>query len=358
MEKKADRLVSSGRKAFTLIELMVVVAIVAILIGGVFQLVSVVGAVNEKARTTSRMQRLQNAISGFYAEYGYYPPVPQYNVPDPWSSQLKDDFGQTVNTATEAGLAEACRLACANQPVSFEYPPAQRWDPFINEMFKNYQIRSPNEVLGGTAASITKESWSEVKMFKFGLLSYLLPRIEQIGFTGKTATDASEEPDPNFYNSRQWKNNNPASTATDYRSKLVAQQAIENRAVVRWLPNLENIVDNGKKLLGIDTRDPRSAGEERAYRVREITDSKGAVVDMLGYEYNGQSYALRMVTLLDGWTREFYYYSPAPYQSYRIWSAGPDGKTFPPWIPVNTLPSDDRARAVGWTKDDVVRFDR
>jgi len=36
--------------------------------------------------------------------------------------------------------------------------------------------------------------------------------------------------------------------------------------------------------------------------------------------------------MVDGWGNEFYYYSPPPHQTYRLWSAGANGKTFPPWV--------------------------
>ena len=61
------------------------------------------------------------------------------------------------------------------------------------------------------------------------------------------------------------------------------------------------------------------------------------------------------MTVLDGWGNDFYYYSPQPFQSYRLWSAGPDGKTFPPWVPLSTLKTDgDRKTAANWMADDIM----
>ena len=55
----------------------------------------------------------------------------------------------------------------------------------------------------------------------------------------------------------------------------------------------------------------------------------------------------------DGWDNELYYYSPEPYQSYVLWSAGANGRTFPPWISREKLPSDAN-RCVGyWVRDDI-----
>ena len=348
---------AGSRQAFTLIELMVVVAIIGILIGGIFQLLSTAGQMNQKAETIARLQRLQNALSGFYAEYGTYPPVPHYQSPDPWAAGIKDDFGQALSgsISTEDGFAAACTFVVQSQPVSFEYPNAVGMNKYINDMYKQWQIRNANEVLGPNAASIKTDDWGNNKMFKFGLLSFLLPRLEQIGFTG-TSNNSTLEPDINFYDSRQWKANNPVSNLTDLRKSLSAQQITENRAAARWLPNLEKIVYNGHLILGVNTCAPNSLAST-GFRTFEVRTSKGALIKKLGYGDEGNQYVLQYVTVKDGWDKDLYYYSAPPYQSYCIWSAGKDGRTFPPWIPISTLTGNERKWASDWTKDDIVRFD-
>ena len=79
----------------------------------------------------------------------------------------------------------------------------------------------------------------------------------------------------------------------------------------------------------------------------------------------GNLFVLGKMALFDGWTsdhrkwdNELYYYSAPPYQSYRIWSAGPNGKTFPPWIPLDSLSVEMRKKVSAWTSDDIARFDR
>ncbi|MFA6633287.1 MAG: type II secretion system protein, partial [Kiritimatiellia bacterium] len=78
------------RAAFTLIEMMVVVALIGILVGGVFRLLSAAGENARRAETIERLQRVENAISGFYAKYGTYPPVPRHGSPDPFSKEDAD----------------------------------------------------------------------------------------------------------------------------------------------------------------------------------------------------------------------------------------------------------------------------
>ena len=72
-----------------------------------------------------------------------------------------------------------------------------------------------------------------------------------------------------------------------------------------------------------------------------------------------RAYAADGVTVIDGWEEEFYYYSPPPHQGYRLWSAGPNRKTFPPWISeteINKLSASDAKTAREWKSDDVVHM--
>jgi len=347
----------AGHGAFTLIELMIVVAIVGILIGGVFQLLSTAGTMNKKAETTAHLQRLQNALSGFYAEYGTYPPVAQYTSPDPWGSGLEDDFENDLSDiSSEEGFARACSFAARSQPVAFEYPNVQGMDYFINQKYNEFNLVSANTLLAQTAASTPKHEWKDIKMFKFGLLSFVLPRIEQVGFTGLDAPNEKFEPDLRFYESKQWKKNNPVSNVNETRRALQSQQIIENRAAARWMPNLEKMVKHGKYILGVDTCEKDTPSGE-GLRTHEVYQNK-KLVDVKGYSRDGNDYVLSYVTIRDDYDNEFYYYSPPPHQSYRLWSAGKDGRTFPPWIPLENLSSKEREWAAKWLKDDIVRFDQ
>ena len=56
----------------------------------------------------------------------------------------------------------------------------------------------------------------------------------------------------------------------------------------------------------------------------------------------------------DGWGRDLSYYSPAPHQTYIIWSAGPNGRTFPPWISRDGLSQDGVNCTAYWVRDDMV----
>ena len=115
------------------------------------------------------------------------------------------------------------------------------------------------------------------------------------------------------------------------------------------MPNLAGIVccNHDYKLYGINIRGDSSASDLR---------SDNFNIPIFNGDGSYSPYVLDGATVLDGWWEEFYYYSPPPYQSYTLWSSGPNERTFPPWVSRKTL--DPKAnRCVGlWVEDDIVRM--
>ena len=74
---KTDLLLSVGwkRRAFTLIEMMVVVAIIAIMAGMVFKLFVLVTRTANKSETIAILEKVADACEEYRAEYGMFPPV-------------------------------------------------------------------------------------------------------------------------------------------------------------------------------------------------------------------------------------------------------------------------------------------
>ncbi len=64
----------NGNKAFTLVELLTVIAIMSIVAGLVVGLVAVAGKAKRKARITAELNQLVAAIDSYYAKYNAYPP--------------------------------------------------------------------------------------------------------------------------------------------------------------------------------------------------------------------------------------------------------------------------------------------
>lgn len=63
------------RRAFTLIEMLVVIAIIAVLAGMIFKMVQIAKRNADKANTIAKLEKLAMALNEFKAEYGIYPPV-------------------------------------------------------------------------------------------------------------------------------------------------------------------------------------------------------------------------------------------------------------------------------------------
>lgn len=147
----------------------------------------------------------------------------------------------------------------------------------------------------------------------------------------------------------------------DKNENVIKLQMVPSQAVcARWLPNLENICDCGYifKPFGVALLPEGSKG------ILGTHDNMGGLVSKFmeatctpdNNTNNKDQYVLDEVTIKDGWGHEFYYYSRSPYQSYTLWSAGPDGKTFPPWIARDQLSGQELDLAAKWTKDDIAHM--
>ena len=63
------------KRGFTLIELMVVMAVLVTLMAIMFRISGIGADADNRTRTIVRLQRLENCLSGYYAAFGSYPPV-------------------------------------------------------------------------------------------------------------------------------------------------------------------------------------------------------------------------------------------------------------------------------------------
>jgi len=324
-------------KGFTLIELMVVIAIIGILIGTTFKLMRVAVDAKALAVTKARMERLQNALSGYYSAYGMYPAVPFYGNPDPsGSGQAGESDGKSIAGGSQASAQAA---ACA-QPVGFEYPTPVWMDKSIPLLFYPDNVISVNTAVG--SLSPTDDNWEKYKGFKFGLMSFLVPRVQVVGHP----SEGKNAPLQDVYQRAQWMANNissrvPGSSNEDIKSLLESlekQRVLENEACIRWIPCFEGILRSfAGNVMGVNINGDEYGGHRLAVRQMD----------------GGPKVALAYITIADGWGREFFYYSAPPYQSFKVWSAGPDGLTFPPWVP-STDKTYKSLKAQDWTKDDIV----
>lgn len=301
-----------GRAAFTLIELMVVVVVIGILIASVFRLARLAGESAKRAVTVARIERLQNALAGYYAEYGVYPPVKPV-----WKEIDVKGKGK------EEVMYQPVRFAFPND----NHPSVNR---FINDLCERYWPKmkpiplNANDAFHGQSPPLSDvEKNGDGRVFDFGLLSFLLPRIE---VAGNAASD--------FYvEGKQWAEQNKADPDDGDRKR-------ECNACRRWLPHLEGCLCGAPTILGDKKLNaPKSGG----YHLSGPWTRRGS----------GEKYVLLMITVKDGWGHELRYHSAPPHQSYRIWSAGPDGRTWENPFTPSRLDTEKK-----WTADDVTRFDR
>lgn len=384
------------RTGFTLIELLIVTVVIVTLMGIVFRLAGLGSSARAKNVTISRLQRVENALSGYYAAFGSYPPVPLHGSRDYTCrvgfTDLQDgDPGSGETDFTLDKFRRQVEAACRAQPVAARYPYgewAENYIKSVSDMCLEYYKRgmagqkeysewakdkfskpftSMSQNLYGTDLR-TQTDWQEVRVFQFGLMSFLLPRyLFMLNSRNEYYDDCAQWTKNNrlFCDFRtgtrvpDWKTvrkylgiqDNGKVDVSGAKAEAGMITNLPSQAVTaRWMPNFKGIVHGGGTFYGIDTNDGIGGGAFNSM------DSSDFQIFSREADGNGERYVLDGMTVWDGWNRELYYYSEAPYQSYRLWSAGPDGRTFPPWADLDTLSEADRKRAAGWMADDIVHL--
>ena len=389
------------KRGFTLIEMLVVVVVLVTLMTMTFRLSSIGSESEARIKTVTRLQKIENCLSGYQAAFGSYPPVALHGSHDIFArvgthgiqtDERNENLWNWTNIgdASERQAWAQVEAACRAQPVDCRYPFPEHYSTLIKSISDEMKERANSgddyykkywqdewtqqkltagfddgvtDNIGRHAANSGKADWRKTQLFKFGLMSYLLPRY-LIMMNG----------DQSFFTSyAQWKNNNTEPSdpfdgsplsweevkeyAEGTTSGSLAHLAnIPSQAVcARWMPNLENACrcNHTYTLFGIDIRDASEGSDLNV-------DNPDIEVFSPGEESSGstsQQYILDGITILDGWGRTFYYYSKPPYQAYTVWSAGSNGRTFPPWISRDKLPNDSAKKCVAkWTADDIIHM--
>lgn len=383
------------KKAFTLVELLIVVVVLITLMSIVFRLAGIGADTEARTKTITRMQKIENCLSGYYAAFGCYPQVRLhasrniYQNADVNLNQLDDEWNDELS-----GHWNSVEAACRAQPFGAAYPFPAGLESQIadianimrtranssDKQYEAYQKRKDvldagfdglSENIGRFGGRETKEdSFQEIRIFKFGVMSFLLPRYL---FMMQGADTLYRD------NVLQWTHNNtrPFNPATGKQFptwgnfistsrlqdesgdiKMGYLMAIPSQAATkRWMPNFEGIVSASEdtRFFGVKIRDPEGGSSLSADNpnIPIYTPNKGSASGGGG----GNQYILDGMTIYDGWGQEFYYYSPEPHQAYQLWSAGKNRKTFPPWMSLSALKNATDAKTAGeWMADDVVHL--
>lgn len=244
------------RNGFTLIEMLVVVVIIAILAGIVFRLIGAGGASSDRAITRYRVEQLANAIEEYRAEYGKYPPV-------------------SKNTS-------------GAQPMAYDYP-----------LQGEYWAKNASS-LANTLHNIKSTELGNNVVFGFGLMSYLVPRVEG---RAENAEAVLFEKNKNFQSTEHhWLSQNTYRG----RDKDAKDDGIKNKDCP--------VKDS--------SRDKRFADRARPYLKDILSEGHLSV-----HTHNGESWTNTITTVRDAWDHDLHYKSDPPYDSFRVWSDGPDGKS-------------------------------
>lgn len=358
------------KKAFTLVELLVVVVVIVTLMTITFKLAGSGGDSTARNVTVNRMQRLENCLSGYYAAYGSYPPVRLHGSRDYTYKVDSESQLQAVSSDERfAGNLSAnwasVESACRSQPLAFEFPFTDEMTDYMNDYCQQQHASNPSSpmfiaLVNNSTVNTLKEysGWDDVQVFKYGVMSYLLPRY-LITMGGGRQVDQQL-----FSQQRSWQDNNQLPSRFEDGAPYpnwgdVSNDAYQNpwkiaalpsqAACARWLPNLEGTCAwiTSRELYGVDIRD------------HDDWSIPGRTYFVGGYESRSQGYKLNCITVKDGWSRELYYYSPPPHQTYTLWSAGSNGKTFPPWVTDeerNSLSAADRQTVQSWVSDDIMQM--
>lgn len=377
--------------------MLIVVTVLVTLMAITFRLGAIGGPSSYRNTTVARLQRIENCLSGYYAAFGTYPPVKMHgsrnyklavsshgiqNV-DGEEEELKWSWAATHRSGNADSQEEAedwakVQAACKAQPVDCRFPFPVGFGDFVSAISQDLQNNPPGGLSDeqkkvfaagfddgvsnnrGRLSQYQDESdWREIQLFKFGLMSYLLPRYlvmmnsaeelyeDYSQWTGNNSLPADPLTGQTYSNWRELQRKATSDQSTD----LAHVANVPSQAVCsRWMPNLEGICSgNGTvKLFGVTVTEG-TAELRPGNKDIEVFSPGGFDSDST----SGQ-YVLDCLTVKDGWRREFFYYSPAPYQSYVLWSAGANGKTFPPWVSRDELSSQANECIGLWIEDDIV----
>lgn len=125
-----------GKSGFTLVEILVVVAIILLLAGMLFRIGSVVSDRSNRARALSDMQAIANALEEYYAVHGIYPPTSGMRYVYPDTSYQPPQMEGVEAEDTQYGLASYLFPRGSDDPERSPYDEQQkhRWQSYLTEL--------------------------------------------------------------------------------------------------------------------------------------------------------------------------------------------------------------------------------
>ncbi len=258
----------STKDGFTLIEMLVVVLIIVLLAGIVFRMVGAIGKGNDIAATRATIEKVSHALEEFKAIYGKYPPVPFYQ---------------------------------GRQPIGYEFPTRHGWGENADATAK---------LITDNGRGTLSEWGGSCTVYTFGLASFFVPRYNGTAEQGPLAFCGVDS------SAHQMKNGVPQWT--QFNSRVNGKLGDSDRdlnAVRRILP-----------LLGGKLGEPDANGMARVADGGCIHGWEQPRPHPLDSSGNGEWLVTNANwTITDAWRQELHYVSLPPYETYKLWSNGPDG---------------------------------
>ncbi len=122
--------------AFTLMEMMAVVAIIMVMVGLLFPVIGNIKEQAKKAKARTEMDNLRIAIKAFYREYGYYPQTTSWTQ---FSAMLNGNVDPSSGVASGAGTWPVTNNTRAVKFMEFKITSvstnAEFLDPWGNAYF-------------------------------------------------------------------------------------------------------------------------------------------------------------------------------------------------------------------------------
>lgn len=381
-------------RGFTLVEMLIVVVVLVTLMSITFRLMSIGDTSERRVTTVMRLQKLENCLSGYNAAFGSYPPVKLHGSQD--FNFAVDGHGiqmerSNIDWNNDNSAWRQIEAACRAQPIAARYPFSRDFGDIVNSVADEIKERlekdpdwaylkkpgyeSRYKALSSGFDSLsagnegrfggslyTEQEWRQIQLFQFGLMSYLLPRYlfmmngPESFFQGQCALQWSGNntlPSNPFTGETlsSWKEVREMGdeSKTANKKDLLAIANIPSQTVcARWMPNLADLCrcNHNYTFFGISIH--HSGGLAASPEIEIFSPNPNTTENQ---------YILDSVTVVDGWGREFYYYSPPPYQTYTLWSAGPNGRTFPPWVSRSDIANSEAQKlAAKWSVDDIIHM--
>ena len=285
------------QNGFTLIETLVVFVVIIILAGMVLALVQATTNSSNKALTKSSLERLAHALEEYRAINGAYPPVPVYpgeHAPDGGGCYEGQYFGYEF--------------------AEYDDNPGAGSDPLL-----------ANAVYPELVTSLITHGAGASEMYRFGMMAFLVPRY--IG--------AAERSPAQFVG---WDGKGPASAyrSKNYTVKSTVDQWNSNNYRRGGLTESPQDLDHARRILPyLGAKLHRNWSDSDNDWLWSVEYPEGGVVTSFGWGSlvkrrvapGNKPYYNGYITVRDAWNRDLLYSSKPPYDSYKLWSVGADGRS-------------------------------